>query len=101
MALDTEYMEQRPSVEYLLGLAEGRGIKVTVAESSDILKCRSLYAYEDTGMFTAKLRVKVLEMEQHKAGIMKELDQARVLLAAKEGALDAFKYMQRAWGEEG
>lgn len=101
MALDTEYGVQRPSVEYLLGIAEGRGIKVTVAESSDILKCKSMYAYEDTGLFTAKLRVKILEMEQHKKALIQEMTQATNLIAAKEGALDAFKYIQMCWGEEG
>lgn len=35
---DDEYGYQKPNIEYLLGLAEGRGIKVTVPEESPLLK---------------------------------------------------------------
>ena len=36
-----EYGYQRPNVEYLIGLAHGRGIKVHVAEQSPVLKFQS------------------------------------------------------------
>jgi hypothetical protein len=47
MATDSEYGDQRPSVEYFLGLAAGRGIKVYVPNECDLLKCWHLYGYED------------------------------------------------------
>jgi hypothetical protein len=38
MASNTEYVEQRPCIEWLLGIAEGRGIKVDIPEGTPILK---------------------------------------------------------------
>jgi len=35
---DDEYGYQKPNIEYLLGLAEGKGIKVTVPDESPLLK---------------------------------------------------------------
>lgn len=42
---DEEYSHQKPNTEYLLGVAEGRGIKVTIADGSAILN--SHYSYGD------------------------------------------------------
>ena len=41
LAPDEEWSYQRPCVEYLLGLAEGRGIKITLPEGSALLKFQS------------------------------------------------------------
>lgn len=38
LASNTEYVEQRPCIEWLLGLAEGRGIKVEAPDDSPLLK---------------------------------------------------------------
>ena len=47
----SEYARQRPSVEYWLGIAEGRGIKITVPPQSDILKTACIYGYHTTERF--------------------------------------------------
>jgi len=46
LATDWEYLEQRPNLEFLMGLAFGRGIKLVIPERSPLLKSPSLYAYE-------------------------------------------------------
>lgn len=38
LASNSEYVEQRPCIEWLLGLAEGRGIKVDIPEDAPIFK---------------------------------------------------------------
>jgi len=43
MAVGTEYSEQRPSCEYFIGLARGRGIKVYMPEESRLLKTKYIY----------------------------------------------------------
>lgn len=43
MLLDDEYAYQRPTVEYLIGLARGRLIKVTVPEESSLCKANFVY----------------------------------------------------------
>jgi len=47
MAVDTEYHWQRPSCEYFLGLALGRGIKIWIPDSCDLLKSRFLYGFQE------------------------------------------------------
>lgn len=44
---DGEYAHQRPSCEFWLGVAAGRGIKIFIPDQSDLLKTRFLYGYED------------------------------------------------------
>ena len=46
MTGDTEYAVQRPACEYLLGLAEGKGIKITTSNSCPLLKTKRMYALE-------------------------------------------------------
>lgn len=47
MAQSHEYREQRPSCEFFLGIAYGLGIKVSVQHSSDLLKTRFIYGFEE------------------------------------------------------
>lgn len=47
MAVGVEYIEQRPSCEYYLGIAKGRGIKVYIPIESDLLKTRFIYGYDE------------------------------------------------------
>lgn len=46
MLADEEYARQRPCVEYYIGMAQGKGINVVVAEESPILRSERMYAYE-------------------------------------------------------
>jgi hypothetical protein len=50
MATGTEFGEQRPSCEYFLGLARGRGIKVHIPAESRLLKTKYLYGYQEEVM---------------------------------------------------
>lgn len=47
MAQDTEFSHQRPSCEFWMGVAYGRGIKLSVQQSSDLLKTSFLYGYDE------------------------------------------------------
>ena len=42
-----EYFYQRPSLEYMIGIARGKGITVTIDENSRLLKEPYLYALEE------------------------------------------------------
>lgn len=63
MALTEEWGYQRPSCEYLIGLARGLGIKVTIPKESDLLKTVFLYGYEDNSEFSAKARARGRELK--------------------------------------
>ena len=47
MAVGPEYIAQRPSCEYHIGIAKGRGIKVFIPFQSDLLKARFLYGFQE------------------------------------------------------
>jgi hypothetical protein len=47
MAVDSEYSHQRPSCEYFIGVARGRGINVYLPDTCDLLKTRFLYAFHE------------------------------------------------------
>ena len=47
MAMSEEYGHQRPSCEFWLGMAAGRGIKIHIPNVANLLKTRYLYAYEE------------------------------------------------------
>lgn len=100
----TEYSSQRPSCEYWLGFAEGRGIKVTVSERSDLLKCGSLYGLEDSSPLMRKMADREAEMVAQIAGIHQQraqLEQQLGQLAAHEnqcyGALQDTRYYRGVW----
>ena len=95
MALDSEYRTQRPSCEYVIGVAEGHGIKVTIPPESDLLKCRSLYAFEDTSSLSFKLQYKRADMLTRRQEAMREMEQARLKMAAMEGALEMVDYVEK------
>lgn len=65
MAVDTEYHHQRPSCEYFIGLALGKGIKITIPEEADLIKTRFPYGFgekkEDAWM--KKVRNQALSMQ--------------------------------------
>ena len=52
----SEYAEQRPSCEFWLGQAAGRGIYVYIPPASDLLKGAGLYGYEGDG---SQMRMKI------------------------------------------
>ena len=59
----SEYAYQRPSCEYFIGLARGRGIKVFVHPKSDVLKASCLYGVEgDQNQIRVKWKARLAEM---------------------------------------
>lgn len=49
---------QRPSCEFFIGVGHGRGIKMSVQATSDLLKTPFLYGFEDDQMSVFKQQVK-------------------------------------------
>ncbi len=58
MARSEEYESQRPSVEFFIGLARGRGIEIINPPQSDIMMSSTLYGIEDEK--EQKIRAKLL-----------------------------------------
>lgn len=55
MILDREYGYQRPSCEYWLGIAAGKGIKIFIPPKADLLKLRFQYGYVEENEAKVKI----------------------------------------------
>jgi len=105
MSTPDEYRTQRPNVEYWLGLAQGAGIQVKVAETSDLLKSTHEYGYGDDG----GLRKKVKERIGDFTGRIQKCDKAiaehgteirrlELTKATLEGARQDANWFIQSWG---
>lgn len=93
----SEYARQRPSVEYWLGVAEGKGIRVTLPAQSDILKAACVYGYHTTERFKKfqARRKELQERVQHAQSIEAQKHDEAVFLA---GALEGMNYDEQWLG---
>lgn len=99
MAVGTEYEHQRPSCEYFIGIARGRGIKVVLPAESDLLKARFIYGYQEE-----QRRAWDLKVERTVATMMERKAQSDAAARAQqsvsdkyEGAITAVREMQKTW----
>lgn len=97
-----EYSHQRPSCEYFIGLARGKGIEVILPDTCDLLKTRFMYALQEPQetAFNQKLR----EMDQSMANRQMEADK-KLRLADQQvqqyvGARSAIAEIVKIWGNE-
>lgn len=105
MAQGSEYASQRPSCEYWLGLAEGMGLKVTVARRADLLRCAFLYGDDEYSEdFVIKMRSRTAELEsrlndmnQQVAQTLSNLEQMRYVQHQLTGALESQRYIESVW----
>jgi hypothetical protein len=100
MAWMGEYSGQRPSCEYFIGIAIGRGIRIHIPDQSDLLKARFFYGYgqESEDLFKKKLKQILADLDvktQNAAG--QELTQ-RDLKNQYIGAKNGIKEMIQVWG---
>lgn len=105
----SEYAHQRPSCEFFVGIAKGRGIEVVIAPESDLLKTQHLYGFgvKETSQLDQKLTARMNELQTRidtaEAEIKAMGDKYRQWLMDKNnevailaGALEEAKY-QRQW----
>ena len=99
MAHDSEYSNQRPSCEFFLGVAVGRGITVTTHPASDILKTAFLYAYEDRQQHW--MRTKLMERQKYLETLRAQhaAEAAKHAQAVHEcsGALENNQHIAKVW----
>jgi len=70
-----EYRQQRPSCEYLLGVAVGRGMKIHLPPGSDLLKTSFLYGMEDGDAILGKRMSRIEELNKRKNVIREQIAQ--------------------------
>lgn len=99
MAQDTEYQHQRPSCEYLIGLAEGRGIDVYIPETSDLLKTPFLYGIEEEKkhMLVTKIDARVKDLQARLNQMQQNQANQQAAIHQMMGAIEDAQYWRRAW----
>lgn len=102
--LNAEYASQRPSCEYFLGIASGRGITINLPNGSDLLKTSHLYGFEDPGVWVQKMINRLEETGGRKEKVKVELaalDNQRSQMVAAinqlDGAMQDTQYYLRNW----
>ena len=70
-----EYRQQRPSCEYLLGVAVGRGARIHLPPGSDLLKASHLYGLEDGDAMLGKRMSRMEELNRRKGTIRQQIEQ--------------------------
>jgi hypothetical protein len=108
MAQTAEYRNQRPSCEWLLGLAQGAGIGVVLPDECDLLKSPFLYGlHHDGGVMRRKWEARGEELQRRMNNQQQKLAQAQQMmeqhtanLHALQGAHDSQKYYEQwTWPE--
>lgn len=95
--LQAEYSQQRPSIEYLVGYARGKGIKVFIPKSADILKTNMRYGLDPHDDYTEKLLARLNEVRQRQAQHNQQVAQHQQAAAQLAGAAENVEYMLRTW----
>ena len=99
LAIGVEYIEQRPSCEYYLGIAKGRGIKLFLPIESDLLKTRFIYGYDEVrkDAWMKKMESTLKHMNTQKQQSDMVIRNQQSVSDKYEGAITALHEMIKTW----
>lgn len=101
MAQSLEYASQRPSCEYFIGVAIGRGIKVTIPEVSDLMKTAGLYGFDEhVNAMWVKWDARRKELKGKVAGLQQEIQQKTMECTYLQGALEDCEMYWGQWFQD-
>lgn len=98
-AVDSEYAKQRPSCEFWLGVAVGRGIKIEIPDESDLLKARFMYGFEDDKKHAFELKIESImkDVTERKDQAAQQRQQWANHELQYMGAQEALKELLMTW----
>lgn len=86
----SEYAEQRPSVEFWMGVAHGMGVYLYVPPASDLLKAPGFYGWEGDGSeMRMKIRSRVQELQGRIGGLVQQIKALEANLIGSTGETTA------------
>jgi len=104
MAQDSEYAAQRPSCEYVIGIAAGMGYHVTIPTASDLLQSAALYGVEDNRPLRRRmdarveeLKARIADLEARRSALVAEQGSIEAQIHANRGALEDVNYWRGVW----
>ena len=90
MAQQTEYEEQRPCCEYLIGLARGRGIEVRLPRTTDLLRAVGQYGFwSESSELGAKVGERITWLRKEHATTSEKLTNLEAEYQTTLGKLNA------------
>ncbi len=93
---NSEYGHQRACVEFLLGVAMGRGIRCVIPDACDLTKATRLYAYESNrGQGFERLESRTKELKAKLAAAEKKLKDAEQEVCVLRGAIAEHQFFRR------
>jgi len=89
----SEYGWQRPSCEFFLGVATGRGIKVYIPDESDLLKCAFPYGLSTANPFRKKLSAMLNDYGRRRGECQAQIAQAQAGNSELTGAISTLQWI--------
>jgi len=97
MAAGTEYAAQRPSCEYYLGIAEGKGIEIVLPPESDLLRTTAQYGLVDDSAFVKACQVRIDDLNTRLQQTMQQQNQNAMVISQLQGGLEVARYFKDTW----
>lgn len=99
MADGTEYANQRPSCEYWMGVARGKGIKIYTPVETSLLKTRYLYGYENhkDEAYRSKINSMIEFMESQQKQVEAQKREAEKVYWQYSGGIETLKKVKNTW----
>ena len=93
----SEYGWQRPSCEWLIGWARGKGIKLVLPDESDLMKTAFPYGDKAGNAYRLKLAQHKKELQGRLNGVRQQMGQLRGAEAELGGAINMLEWQERSW----
>lgn len=97
MAQQTEYAKQRPSVEFALGTAYGRGVGLHIPKTSDLLKAAAQYGFEDDSPMRSKMEERLSDLRTRQNNVDNQIHQLNAARHQMQGAIEDLEYWIGTW----
>ena len=99
MSTESEYYHQKASAEHMIGLCEGLGIKVHIPQSSELLKCSQLYAFETSNKLRVWVKSQIGELAKRSQQFAQQQMQAQQATHQAEIAQAEIRGAKQAYNE--
>lgn len=96
LCVNEEYNYQKGCVEYLVGIAEGRGIKVTIPHVSSICRASYLYGFEEP-KWLSDINLRIKETEATLAENERKAKDHELAVSYLKGVKDCLKDQEKRW----
>jgi hypothetical protein len=99
MAVGPEYIAQRPSCEYWIGIAEGMGIKMFIPAASDLNKTTFLYGFQEKiqRVWETKIDETINGMTDRMIQIQNAVTANQRSVYQHEGAIGCMREFKKVW----